>query len=567
MSSATAVLSTPGESAARTADAEGRLPQWRRVLTVLAIVSLFIGTRTTWRLAVAAEPLLGAAITVAYAGILLCAVLALTVRGGRALGRVDLLVLALAVGLTLAAAFVSHPPNDEAALTGQAAHELAHGRPVYGQSWPWLFEQPGVAYTQTETGGYATTYGYPPLQVLLAAPLTGLLHGHLPATAVSVLALVVGTCVLWRMVPAAWRSAVVVACLGFGLLPYYARIGYPAVLACALMMPVVAGWPRLMRGGRLTRSDAARAACLGAACAAQQLPWFVAPFLLAGLYLVRRGEEGRRVAAVALARFTGVAIGVWLLINTYFVVQDPGAWLRGTALPLTQGGVLHGQGLSLVTLYLTDGSGRLAFYSYASMLLAAGLLVLFCLFVRRLGPVATVLPWCAFYVATRSQDGYYLLMTPLWVAAAVTVSHQDFARAWRPLRLRTRRVQLAVVAGVLAPAMACVLLAVSWPVPFELRQATAHAAGRGAVTEVSVDVTNRSGRTLTPHFGMSTGQGMSRWWVAAEGPRTLRPGARAHYVLRPEKGTYPRPHKGKRMQLRVFTADPSTLTNATVGLR
>ena len=54
------------------------------------------------------------------------------------------------------------------------------------------------------------------------------------------------------------------------------------------------------------------------------------------------------------------------------------------------------------------------------------------LFVRRLGPAATVLPWCAFYLAIRSQDGYYLLMTPLWLAAAATTPFSSFATAWQP---------------------------------------------------------------------------------------------------------------------------------------
>ncbi|GAA5025821.1 hypothetical protein GCM10023335_60810 [Streptomyces siamensis] len=68
-----------------------------------------------------------------------------------------------------------------------------------------------------------------------------------------------------------------------------------------------------------------------------------------------------------------------------------------------------------------------SWYAHASLPLAAGLLALFVLFVRRLGPAATVLPWCAFHVATRSQDGYYLMMTPLWTAAAVTAPSGAFA--------------------------------------------------------------------------------------------------------------------------------------------
>src|SRR3712207_9229299 len=52
----------------------------------------------------------------------------------------------------------------------------------------------------------------------------------------------------------------------------------------------------------------------------------------------------------------------------------PISWFAGIALPLTQGAVLHGQGLVDVSLYFTDGSDRLDWYSRASLLTLAGLL-------------------------------------------------------------------------------------------------------------------------------------------------------------------------------------------------
>src|SRR5438093_8645801 len=213
--------------------------------------------------------------------------------------------------------------------------------------------------------------------------------------------------------------------------------------------------------------------CLGAACAAQQLPWFLTPFLLAGIYAVRRGELGGRAAALVVLRIVGVAATVWLLINTYFVVSEPGTWISGIALPLIQGATLHGQGLVDVSLYFTDGSDRLDWYAHASLLLAAGLLALLMLFARRLGPAATVLPWCAFFLATRSQDGYYLMMTPLWLAAAVTAPPSEFARAWQPrprlLTGRHRRPALVATASLLlAPALVSTVLAVTGKPPLRM---------------------------------------------------------------------------------------------------
>ncbi|WP_370880973.1 hypothetical protein [Streptomyces africanus] len=542
--------------------------QWHRVLTLLADISLLIGTRAVWATAAGHRPAVAAVISVCYASILACGVLALTVRRERSLARVDLCVLVTGVTLALCAWITLHHGSDEALLTTQAAREAAAGHSVYGQAWPWLFGH-GVALTPTVTGGYDLTYGYPPLAPLLAVPLLWLGHGGAPATAVSTGALVAGTVALWRMLPAPWRSAATMVCLGFGMLPSYGRLGYPAIVALALLVPVVVRWPRIGAGGRLGAAGLARAACLGAACAAQQLPWFLAPFLLAGLYAVRRGELGGRAAALVVLRFAGAAATLWLLINTYFVVSEPGPWLTGIALPLTQGAVLHGQGVVDISLYLTNGSDRLDWYSRASLLLLAGLLVLFVLFVRRLGPAATVLPWCAFYLATRSQDGYYLLMTPLWLAAAVTAPASAFAGAWQPrLRLlsgpRRRPARIALAALLLLPAPVGAAVAATGTPPLRMRVVAARRPTAATVSRLALQVTNTDDTALAPHFTLTMGQGMDPYWRIVRGPGTLPAHATARYELRPPSGRFTLPRPGARIRLRAFTASPQTLSSADV---
>ncbi|WP_373922039.1 hypothetical protein [Streptomyces sp. T12] len=541
--------------------------QWHRVLTLLADISLFIGTRAIWTQAAGHRLVVAAAISVCYASILVCGVLALVVRRARSLARVDLCVLVTAVTLTLCAWAMNHAGSDEAILTTQAARELVAGHPVYGQPWPWLFGH-GVALTPTVTGGYDFTYGYPPLAPLLTAPLLWLGHGGMPAIAVSTAALVAGAVVLWRMLPTPWRSAATMAYLGFGFLPSYGRLGYPAIVALALLVPVVVRWPRIGRGGRLGAGGLARAACLGAACAAQQLPWFVAPFLLAGIYAVRRGELGGRAAALVVARIAGAAGVVWLLLNAYFVVSEPGTWIRGIALPLTQGAVIHGQGVVGISLYFTDGSDRLDWYAHASMLLAAGLLALFVLFVRRLGPAATVLPWCAFFLATRSQDGYYLMMTPLWLAAAITTPASEFATAWqpRPGVFRRRPARIAAAALLLAPALASAAWAATGTPPLGMRVTAARWATPTSVSRLAVEVTNRDAAALTPHFTVTTGQGMNQYWTVVRGPAAVPAHTTELYELRAPAGRFVLPRPGVRIRLRAFTAVPQTLSSADVRL-
>ncbi|MGW5330695.1 hypothetical protein [Streptomyces sp. NPDC004014] len=540
--------------------------QWHRVLTLLADVSLFIGTRSLWSQAATHNLFVTAVVSVCYVSILAGGVLALTVRRTRSLARVDLLVLLTALTLACCAWWLNHAGGDEAVLTAQAARELVAGHAVYGHPWPWLFHGPNVAVTPTIDGGYDFTYGYPPLAPLLAAPLLWVGGGGAPATAAATVALLTGAVLLWRMLPAPYRSAATMACLGFGFLPGYARMGYPAIEAMVLLIPVVVGWSRIGRGGRLGTPGVARAVCLGAACAAQQLPWFVAPFLLAGIHAVRRGELGGRAATAVCARFLGIAGATWLLLNAYFVVREPGPWLDGVALPLTQGAVLHGQGLVDVSLYFTHGSDRLDWYGHASVLLAAALLALYVLFVRRLGPAATVLPWCAFWLATRSQDGYYLMMTPLWLAAAGTVPLPDFANAWqpRPRRLRgpRRRAALAGAAALLVlPALVSAALAATGRPPLRMDVTAARRATAQSLSGLSLRVTNTGGTALTPHYMVTTSHGASRYWSLTRGPATIAAHTTASVELRAPSGRFALPARaGAKFRLRAFTGDPQTLS-------
>ncbi|WP_324604311.1 hypothetical protein [Streptomyces sp. NRRL F-5126] len=540
--------------------------QWHRGFTLLATISLFIGTRSAWTHAMASDPPVAAVISAGYAGILVCGVLALSVRGRRALAAVDLGVLAIGIALVVCRYWLDHAGSDEGVLTAQAAHEILSGRPVYGQPWPWLFGTPRVGVTKTMAGGGDYTYGYPPLTALLAAPVHAVVHSTAAATLVTTGALIAGTVALWWTVPPAWRSAATAVCLGFGMLPGYARLGYPAVVALALLVPVVVRWPETGAGGRLGRRGMLRACCLGAACAAQQLAWFLAPFLIIGVYAVRRGELGGRAALAVTARYAGTAGLVWLSINAYFIARSPRDWLDGTLLPITQGAILHGQGLMGISYYFSAGSSRLDFYSYAALLLLAGLLGALFLFPRRLGPALTVLPWLPFYLATRSQDGYFLLMTPLWLAAAATVPASSHSAAWRPaLTRRSRRgVKAVLAAGVVAPSLLCAGVAAASPPPLSMGvTARLTDTPRHGITAATVHVVNRTGETLTPHFASRTGQGASRWWTVTAGPASLAPHASATYELSPHGGFRPVP-RGPHAPLHLIavTADPMTITTA-----
>ncbi|MET7569166.1 hypothetical protein ABZT04_11765 [Streptomyces sp. NPDC005492] len=543
--------------------------QLHRGMTLIASISLFIGTRGAWTRAITSHPPAAGIISVCYAGILVAGVLALTVRTRRALTRVDAGVLLLAVVLVLCGYWLNHAGTDEGVLTAQAAHEILHGRPIYGQPWPWLFDTPSVGITKTMSGGADYTYGYPPLTALLAAPVHAVVHSAAAATLVTTGALLAGAVLLWLLLPAPWRPGATAVCLGFGFLPGYAYSGYPAVLALVLLVPVVVRWPDTGASGRLGGPGVLQALCLGAACASQQLAWFLTPFLLIGLYAVRRGDLGPRPALGVLARYTGTAALTWAAINAYFAVQDFPTWLHGLLLPLTQKAILHGQGLMGISYYFTAGSRHLDYYSYGSLLLLIGLLAATLLFVRRLGPAITVLPWLSFYLATRSQDGYFLMMTPLWLAAAATVPAAVLARAWQPRipRLTARPAKAVLAAGLLAPAVVCATIAAASPPPLRMNVTASivERSGHRDITHLVARVVNLTATRLTPHFASRLGQGASDWWTASGGPASLAPHASATYVVKPPGGVRRVPGGSHpRFYLIAVTGTPMTITTARI---
>ena len=529
---------------------------------------MFVGTRSLWTAAIITKPAVAGVISLCYAAILVLGCLTLAARTRRALRAIDVCTLIFAIALVGCFSAIHHHPGDEGSLTAQAAFEFVHGHAVYGSPWPFVFSREHVGITFTMSGGADYTYGYPPLALIgttVVHAITGL-SWVTAASALGVAALIAGCVTLWLLLPVPWRSAAIPAF--FVVLLNYAALGYPAIIALAFLVPVIVHWPSTGAGGRLSRFDVFRALCLGAACAAQQLPWFLTPFLLVALYLVRRGELPARRALGVVARYAALALAMWILINGYFIVRTPRAWATGIVEPLFQNAVPHGQGIVDVSLYFTSGSGRLAFYSYATVALGAGLLALTALFPRRIAPMIPVLPWCVFFLSIRSQDGYYLLMTPLWLAAAITAGPATCARAYQPRFLSRvgRPLRLAAAAALLVPSAICVVLATTTAPP--LRIAVTNVALTGVhstrIWQIDARVVNSSGAALSPHFAISNSHSLSRYWKIISGPGRLEPGASATYRLEsPNKNGYAR-GPGGLFLLRAVTAGPLTLTTANV---
>lgn len=543
-----------------------------RTVALFAAAALLLLTQPLWDAATAlpalddrgisASPRVHAAVLLIVVGatalLLVAAAVAGAARSSRLLLAVDVALIVAGAALAVGALAVEPVRTDESALTSRAATALLSGQPVYGVSWPEVFADGRVPLTPTMSGGADTSYAYPPVAVLLVAAFRALVgHADAATGVVGTGGLVAAVVAGWLLVPAPWRSLVTASGLAADMLTGDARGGYPAVVALALLVPVVAGWDRTGEEGRLGPAGYLRGVALGAACATHQTAWFYAPFLAVGVWAMRRQEVGALRALGVLGRYAGVTVLAWLALDAPFLLTEPTAWLHGLALPLVQHAIVHGQGLVDVSEFLTGGSGAIGAYSVAQTLLLVGLVVLVGLAPRRLAPALGVLPALPYLLGTRSSADYLLLFAPLWIVCALTVRTAEDPPRW-PLLVRT-----LVPVALLAPALVAAGVGMGTPPPLVVRVthvATAHGRADSAV----VTIRNRGSASLAPHFLSRAGTHPSFWWTVRSGPRVLAPGASARYVLLPDDRETARDvvERGSDTVLMTVTDDPMTLTNA-----
>ncbi|HEX8344203.1 MAG TPA: hypothetical protein VF657_05600, partial [Actinoplanes sp.] len=509
-------------------------------------------------------------ISLCYLVMLVAAVLTLCVRSTAALVRIDVTVLVAAIALKGMALWPSVIGErkimvDEGMLMDEATRALAVGRNPYLLSWPQI--DPSLP-TQLMNGGTAHDFGYPAFGIEMGAALQRLVPSLTGIAAISCLALLATAIIAFCVAPTPLRPLATLGVLGIGTLTSYAENAYPSMIALPFLCLAVWTWPSIGQGGRLGWGGTVRAVALGLALATHQLGWFLAVFLFVGLAMIRRGELPLRTTAGVLLRYTAIAATPFALANLPFLIHAPGAWLHGITEPLTQHAVPHGQGIMGISQYLLGGSGALDFYGYASILLLLGMLAAFAVHLPWLGRAAVVLPWLLFMVSTRSQDGYFLLTMPLWIVGFGTTTAADFAGAYRfqvPGRLAQVRLLRAPgrTAGTLAtialfvPAAVCVVVAIATPQPLELRVAGNAAPGQ-AIRSLTVQATNRSSRAITPHFAVTTGVTISRFWRVAVGPPTIAPRSTAAYTLVPPTSTWKATDTDF---LRVVSDRPQTLSS------
>ena len=543
-----------------------------RMVSLTAVLALLWPEFMAWNDVISA-PVPGLTTIALTGATLVLACLIAAARTEDVLERLDrwLLVLGLLVLVALVGYGLRNSSGystDEAAFVHGAAAALLHGHDPYGTNLLGSlskFGVPEIYWTYTMNGGVVSTLGYPALPVLVAAPFAAIFPNGQAVLFAEVLALLLAVGVTFAALPRRWRSLAVLLCVGFPILEGFAVVGLNVVLMLPALIVVARRWPRVGESGRLVRHDWLAAVALGLALCTNQLVWFIAPFILVAVLLMRTESLGARRACRITAAYGGIAAATFLALNAPFIVWGPSAWLRGVAAPLNQHAIPYGQGLIGLTAMLGLGGGAVDAYTYASAALYLALLVLFAIQFRTLARGCFILPVIALFAGGRSLSEYWLVLIAPTVIGALAADGAPLRAAaelrW-PSRLRLRVPAKIVSPALFAPAVALLALALLTPAPLSLQVLGVQANRQDtAVIGLTVAVQNRTDTPLRPHFAInSTGQA-SPFWRIVKGPRVLGAESQAEYVL---GVTDVDPAHAGPFRLQAVTDTPRTISSSTV---
>lgn len=525
-------------------------PAWEQVahtaVTAITVLSLFGVSFATWA-TVVQVPITGAISMVGFAGGLVLLIAAFVITPSR-LARVDLAVLVLGLTLLLgwAISTIYIQPGygtDEAAFEQFAASLLLHGHNPYAANLtPALneFRVPVQYATYLLGGGIVHTLGYPALPVLVVAVFVELTGGVQSVIIADVLALGATCLVTYMLLPRPWKSVAVLVTIGLPILFGYSVSGVNAILVGLPLVVVAWRWTDTGRGGHLGRAGIARAACLGLAVSTQQLAWFVAPFVLIGVWRLRRADLTHQQALRVLAAFTGWMLAVFMAINLPFIAWDPGVWLSGVMSTLTQHAIPYGQGLVDLSLFFRVGGGALVFYTLAGVLVYLAILACYTARTDRLGRACFVLPVVALFITTRSLAEYFMVLVAVWAVSLLTTQPGSFASLPRLWVRRHSSERLKLVA-LFTPALAALVVALAVPAPLSLSVLSVTTNGElEGVWQLRVAVANKAKYSISPQFQANYLGQPSTFFHQVSGPLALAPGHRAVYTLTaPNRGSMP----------------------------
>jgi uncharacterized membrane protein len=556
-----------------------------RILSLIAAIALFGPAFATWS-SIIQLPVTGLLSVLGFAAILAVVLAIGTVRTEESLRKLDLAILTLALILLVgwaASQLYLFPAygTDEGAFEQYAAQLLLHGHnPYTANMLPALihFRVPIQYATYTLNGMVSSTFAYPSLAFLLVVPFIPLTHGVQSVIVGNVVFLAIEMVLLFFFLPRRFRAVAPIVVVGLPILFGYTVAGINDALLGPFLLIVAYKWSDIGRTGHLEKGGVVRAVSLGLAASISPLTWFIAPFVLLGIWRHRTPMLGSRSALSLAVKFGTVSALAFLVVNGPFILWSPSAWLTSVGAPLFQHAIPYGQGLIDASVFFHLGGGNLAFYTYASIAIMAAALVIYVVYFRRIWMVTFILPSAVLFFPMRSLAEYFMTLISVWAVSIVVPGDgpsRDVEHVRTPmlaagesrnplvqnsLEYISRVPRWVLVLSLFVPGALLLTLALSATAPLVLSIRSVQTSGQlEKIWKMKVEVTNRSGNTLKPHFATNYIGQMTTFWHAT-GPTRLKPGETATYTLvAPNIGSMP--GITQPLVLQAVTAKPESISS------
>jgi len=463
--------------------------------------------------------------------------------------------------------------TDSAAFNQVATRLFLDGHDPYTSSMAAatrLLHPADQFWTYQVNGAHTLAVSYPAGSFLLQAPVMALGLNHMVTDWVDLAAWLVTGVLIFCMVPRALRWVAPLLLVAGVFAGAFADGGTDALFVPFLVVAVWR-WDRWPDRATAWLPGWVGPVSLGVACSIKQTPWFCVPFLVVGVACeARRAGAGGRWGPVRTGlRYGAWVVGSFVVVNLPFIVWSPGAWLRGSLLPMVDPLVADGQGAVTLALHGLTGGVVMPWLSAAAGLALVALLVAFALWEARLKPAWLFLVPLVLFVPDRSLANYLTDFVPAAVVAGVSVvAVAARPPGWADHRPWTSR--LSVGAPALGAAVLVVVALTSAPLVITVDRVAvggvATVDGGLFLRHVDVSVHNTSGEKLDPLFMVSAGGGHPQgFWDAAvlSGEDPVPPGATTEFAIHPSRYTSA-PGRGQWWLVEAYTTSPNALSTSSM---
>ena len=451
--------------------------------------------------------------------------------------------------------------TDESAFDQYAAQLVTHGHNPYVASMARsfsLFHVSPDGFTFRLNGTPVTQLSYPALSFLLYVPFLLIGWSNQLAIGVNVAMWSLAVIVSFILLPRALKPLAIV--LGsLGVYTGFAVGGVTDALYVPFLVVAVFQWDRYpaQRGWRRWISPTA----MGLAMAIKQTPWFVLPFLLAGIYLEsQRSENDARHAKSVVWSYLWRAGVVFALPNIAFIVASPAGWLRGVFTPIFGNAVPAGQGWIALSNFLGIGGGLLKVYALLAVSVIILSLVFFVLLYPRTKAIAVLMPSFVLFFSERSFANYLVMLLLPTLVAAGSTRLASVERGTMPLALWGTPRRRACLGASIALSVLSLTAVSLFHQPLSVQIESVTTTGQLAtVVQTSILVTNTTSHQVAPVFSSESGGAITAPWNIVTGPSKLGAGVSTSYVI--EAPNFPaQPSLSGGFQIVALTDSPPAMS-------